>query len=68
VKIGFFGGDVLKLLDDYAILKPTLFPSVPRLYNRIYGKLQDKFKALRGCKASLINNAIAAKMAKLESG
>ena len=39
MKIGFFGGDVLKLVEDIGILKPTFFPSVPRLFNRIYGKI-----------------------------
>jgi long-chain acyl-CoA synthetase len=39
MKIGFFGGNVLKLTEDMQILKPTLFPSVPRLYNKIYGKI-----------------------------
>lgn len=34
--IGFYGGDVLKLKDDLALLKPTLFVSVPRLYNKFY--------------------------------
>jgi len=38
-KIGYYGGDHLKLLDDLAALKPTLFPSVPRLFNRIYDKI-----------------------------
>lgn len=38
-KIGFFGGNVLKLTEDMGVLKPTLFPSVPRLYNKIYGKI-----------------------------
>ena len=39
MKSGFFGGNVLKLTDDIALLKPTIFPSVPRLYNKIYGKI-----------------------------
>lgn len=38
-KIGYFGGDVLKLTDDCQVLKPTMFPSVPRIYNRIYDKI-----------------------------
>lgn len=38
-KVGYFGGDVLKLTDDCQVLKPTLFPSVPRIYNRIYDKI-----------------------------
>jgi long-chain acyl-CoA synthetase len=39
MKVGFFSGDILKLTEDMGILKPTFFPSVPRLYNRIYGKI-----------------------------
>jgi AMP-binding enzyme len=37
--IGFYRGDVLELLDDIAELRPTIFTSVPRLYNRIYDKV-----------------------------
>ena len=41
VKCGYFGGDVLKLVGrDLPLLKPTFFPSVPRLYNKIFGKLK----------------------------
>lgn len=29
-KIGFFSGDPLKLIEDAQILKPYMFPSVPR--------------------------------------
>lgn len=32
---------VLLLMEDVAELKPTFFPSVPRLFNRIYAKLVD---------------------------
>jgi len=40
VKIGFYGGDPLKMVaDDIPLLRPTFFPSVPRLYNRIYGRI-----------------------------
>lgn len=28
--------DNMKLMDDLAALRPTIFSSVPRLYNRIY--------------------------------
>ncbi len=31
-----FGGDVFKLKEDMAEVKPTIFVSVPRLYNRFY--------------------------------
>ncbi|XP_069123934.1 long-chain-fatty-acid--CoA ligase 5-like isoform X1 [Argopecten irradians] len=38
-KIGFFQGDVRMLMDDIKELRPTLFPSVPRLLNRFYDKV-----------------------------
>ena len=41
VAVGFYRGNVLELLDDVAELKPTVFTSVPRLYNRIYDKARD---------------------------
>jgi long-chain acyl-CoA synthetase len=68
LKCGFFAGDVLKLTDDIGILKPTLFPSVPRLFNRIYGKILDGTKAATGIKGWLVNKAIAAKLANLRDG
>ena len=54
-KIGYYQGDPLKLVEDCGILKPTVFPSVPRLYNRIYGVIKGKFAAVTGVKAMLIN-------------
>lgn len=39
MKIGYYNGDPLKLLDDLKALGPTAFPSVPRLFNRIYDKI-----------------------------
>lgn len=38
-QVGFYRGDVLLLLEDIEELQPTLFTSVPRLYNRIYDKV-----------------------------
>ena len=36
---GFFGGEVLKIIDDLALLRPTLFVSVPRLLNKVYQRI-----------------------------
>ena len=42
MKCGFYGGDIIKMIsEDIPALKPTLFPSVPRLFNRIYGKVME---------------------------
>jgi long-chain acyl-CoA synthetase len=38
-KIGLYQGNNLKLLDDIALLKPTIFSSVPRILNKIYDKI-----------------------------
>ena len=40
-QVGFYRGDVLLLLEDIEELQPTLFTSVPRLYNRIYDKVRE---------------------------
>jgi len=39
IAVGFYSGDVATLLDDVLALKPTIFASVPRLWNRIYDKV-----------------------------
>jgi long-chain acyl-CoA synthetase len=68
MKCGFFAGNMLKLTEDIQVLKPTFFISVPRLYNRIYGKVQDKFKAATGFKGWLINRAVASKSYYFKNG
>ena len=37
--IGFFGGKILEITNDLQILKPTIFPSVPRLLNKVYDRV-----------------------------
>ena len=37
-KVGFYGGNVKKLMEDVKELKPTLFIAVPRILYRIYDK------------------------------
>jgi long-chain acyl-CoA synthetase len=66
--IGFYQGDTLKLMDDCAVLKPTIFASVPRLYNRIYDKVLAGAKAAGGIKTMLFNTAYKAKKYWLAKG
>lgn len=40
-KVGFYQGDISLLMDDIKTLKPTFFPVVPRLLNRIYDKVSS---------------------------
>ena len=39
----FFGGDITKVKDDAALVKPTIFVGVPRLFNRIVEGVQKVF-------------------------
>ena len=52
-------------MDDIAELKPTVFCSVPRLFNRIYDKVLAGVKAKGGISAKLFNAAFSAKKAQL---
>jgi len=52
-KIAFFGGDVLKLKEDIQAVRPTVFLSVPRIFNRFYDAINLNLKQLKGFKATL---------------
>ena len=43
------------------MLQPTMFPSVPRLYNKFYSKIKGNFDAATGCKSWLINKGLETK-------
>lgn len=65
----FLGGCLgQKILDDIKTLRPTIFPSVPRLYNRIYDKVISGAMAAGGLKTALFKRALAAKTAGLKQG
>ncbi|CAL5392908.1 unnamed protein product [Camellia sinensis] len=68
VAVGFYQGDNLKLMDDMAALRPTLFCSVPRLYNRIYAGITNSVKTSGGLKERLFNVAYNAKKQSILSG
>lgn len=38
--VGFYQGDIRLLMDDLQTLRPTVFPVVPRLLNRICDKVR----------------------------
>ena len=67
-KVGFFQGETPKLPEDLATLRPTIFPSVPRLLNRFYDKIMGGVKAQGGLKAKLFNMGYAAKQQGLKDG
>lgn len=66
VRVGFFQGDIRLLTDDMKTLQPTFFPTVPRLLNRIYDKIQSG--AQTPLKKRVLQFAIARKFAEVKQG
>uniref|UniRef100_A0A8C2KYL3 Long-chain-fatty-acid--CoA ligase n=1 Tax=Cyprinus carpio TaxID=7962 RepID=A0A8C2KYL3_CYPCA len=60
-RVGFYQGDISLLMDDIKTLKPTFFPVVPRLLNRIYDKVSATHQAL-------LHYGVRRKQAELSSG
>lgn len=65
---GFYRGDTTKLVDDIGILSPTLFPSVPRLYNRIYSKIKSTIDTKPDMLKKALNFAVDSKLSTLKAG
>ncbi|KAG6955570.1 hypothetical protein JG687_00011120 [Phytophthora cactorum] len=65
---GFYQGDVQFLLNDVAELAPTLFVSVPRLFNRVHKKITQGVATAGGLKKLLFDLAYATKRAALADG
>ncbi|KAK7144096.1 hypothetical protein R3I93_015066 [Phoxinus phoxinus] len=65
-KIGFFQGDIRLLPDDMKALRPTIFPVVPRLLNRMYDKIFSQ--ANNSVKRWLLNFAAKRKGSEVSRG
>jgi long-chain acyl-CoA synthetase len=64
--IGFFRGDVQKqLMDDVIALQPTIFPSVPRLFNRITDKVQTSILSAGWLQSTLFRLAVHRKQSAM---
>lgn len=57
---------MLKLLEDVQKLQPTVFLAVPRLLNKMYGKITANVAAAGGAKATLFRNAMTTKVTNLK--
>ncbi|XP_047962847.1 long chain acyl-CoA synthetase 6, peroxisomal-like isoform X2 [Salvia hispanica] len=68
VAVGFYQGDNLKLMDDLAALRPTIFSSVPRLYNRIYAGITNAVKSSGVLRERLFNAAYNSKRQAVMNG
>ncbi|KAE9606448.1 putative long-chain-fatty-acid--CoA ligase [Lupinus albus] len=68
VAVGFYQGDHMKLMDDLTALRPTIFCSVPRLYNKIYAGIVNAVKTSGGLRERLFNVAYNAKRQAMVNG
>lgn len=55
--VGFYQGNVKLLTEDIATLRPTLLAGVPRVWNRIYDKIQATIAGSSWLKRSLFETA-----------
>ncbi|KAG8423232.1 medium-chain fatty acid-CoA ligase faa2 [Metarhizium acridum] len=65
--VGFFRGDVLGLVDDLKILKPTGFISVPRLFNRFNSAIRSATVEAEGFKGALSRHVVNSKKAAMKA-
>jgi long-chain acyl-CoA synthetase len=65
VQIGYFHGNILELVDDFKLLRPTILTSVPRLYNRFGGAIKAQTVEATGVKGALSRHIVSTKTAAL---
>eukprot|EP00798_Chlamydomonas_sp_ICE-L_P002723 gene2723-12596_t len=66
--IGYWQGDIKKLMDDIGALKPTLFAGVPRVFERIYNGVIDQVRAGGFVKNLIFNWAFNRKLGFMRRG
>ncbi|KAJ6107673.1 hypothetical protein N7523_008996 [Penicillium sp. IBT 18751x] len=66
-RIGYFHGNIVELVDDLKLLRPTGFMSVPRLYSRFGTAVRGATVEAPGFKGALSRHIIAAKTANLKN-
>ncbi|KAG2439883.1 hypothetical protein HYH02_010513 [Chlamydomonas schloesseri] len=66
--IGYWQGDVTKLVEDVAALQPSLFLGVPRVFDRIYTRIMGQINGAGLIKRSLFNWGFSRKLYFLRQG
>lgn len=64
--IGYFHGNIVELVDDLKLVRPTVFSGVPRLYNRFGGKIKEATVQAAGIKGALSRHVVSTKLAALK--
>ncbi|KNG51193.1 long-chain-fatty-acid-CoA ligase 1 [Stemphylium lycopersici] len=63
--IGYFHGNIVELVEDLQMLRPTIFSGVPRLYNRFGAKIKEATVQATGVKGALSRHVVSAKLAAI---
>lgn len=58
----YYSGDVQKIKDDLALVKPTIFVSVPRLFSRFHDIIKKKFDDLQGYTKTAVEYGLRKKL------
>jgi len=66
--VGFYQGDVRKIMEDIAELKPAFLGGVPRVYDRIYDKVNSMVSQSGPVKRWLFKKALAASEESIRTG
>lgn len=64
--IGYFRGDILGLVDDMKLLKPTKFNSVPRLFSRFGSTIKAATVEAEGFRGRLSRHIVDNKLASMK--
>jgi long-chain acyl-CoA synthetase len=65
-KIGLYSGDMTKIKEDLALLRPTFFASVPRMLNKFYDALYDRMSKTTGFKGYVAKRAMSKKLSAIK--
>ncbi|OMJ92308.1 hypothetical protein SteCoe_4970 [Stentor coeruleus] len=65
-RVGIYSGDYNNIKSDLESLRPTIFISVPKMFNRFYELINQKFNETTGLSKNLLTKALAKKSKKYE--
>ncbi|CDF41291.1 long-chain-fatty-acid-CoA ligase [Chondrus crispus] len=66
-RIGFYSGDIRKLLNDLEVLKPTVFAGVPRVFARFQQKIEQGVEESSFIKKTLFHWGYARQLRAVEN-
>jgi len=66
--IGYYQGDVTKLMDDIGVLRPTMMPGVPRIFNKLYAGVRTNIQKSGFIKRMIFNLAYRSKNKCVDKG